>query len=845
MTRRLPVPLVALAMLLHVASVREASPAVPTITRESRGGRVTIEVLDDWLVHFEMSRKPSTGMSIPATPMVLRRTYDGPMRFTTRGAHGFATARLRVRVDAALCVHVTDLSRRPSARLTTLCPETLDRNGNVLTVAAGTSEGLYGLGEHFGAAGQANGDLTGRVVAPGTEVGNAITRFNGGATGNAQFPVLYAIGRGGRGYALFVDQVEAQTWDLTADPWRVSMACPAIRGYLIGGGEPLALRREFMALVGRPPVPPKKMFGLWVSEFGFDDWAEIEDKLRTLRANQIPVDGFVLDLQWFGGGIFRNPSTMGSLAWDPAAFPDPATHIAHLRDDEGVGLMTIEESYVDASRPELADLASRGYLPLADGTPVHFESWWGRGSMLDWTNPATADYWHDTKRQPLVDAGIVGHWTDLGEPEDFSPDAVYHGFPRLGLRTERDVHDAYNFEWVAGIARGYRRHRVAQRPFVLSRSGTAGMQRFGAAMWSGDIGSNLSSLAAHLNVQMHMSFSGVDYFGADVGGYVRAVADGDVNELYTVWLADAALLDVPVRPHTENLCNCKETAPDRVGDLASNRENLRLRYRLIPYLYSLAHRAHRYGDPVVAPLPLYHPTDPNVRGMADEKLLGPDLLVATVSTYGQSRRDVYLPAGTWIDARTAACVRSTGDFVRDVPTSAGGAFVVPLFARAGAIVPEMYVDELTMNARGARQDGSRHDELIVRVYADDDSRGRLHRFTLYEDDGETVAYLAGAVRRTAIRQRRRGNRVEIVIGAGAGRYEGAPAVRDTVIELVTCDAEPTDVALDGAPLARRRTQADFDHGGPGWYAAGDGVARIRTGPMPVERAKRFDVRGAR
>jgi alpha-glucosidase len=837
--RRLPALVAILAVLPSGAMARGA---VPTITREARAGRVTIEVLDDGLLHFEMSRTKGAGAPIPTTPMVLRRRYDGPTRFTTLGAHGFATSRLRVRVDAALCVHVTDLSRRPAARLTALCPETIDRERNVLTVSAGTSEGLYGLGEHFGAAGQANGDLAGRVVAPGVEVGNAITRFNGGATGNAQFPVLYALRHTGRGYALFVDQLEAQTWDLTTDPWRVTMAGAAIRGYLIGGDEPLALRRRFMTLVGRPPVPPKKMFGLWVSEFGFDDWAEIEDKLRTLRANQIPVDGFVLDLQWFGGGIFRNPSPMGSLSWDPAAFPDPATHIAHLRDDEGVGLMTIEEPYVDASRPELADLASRGYLPLADGTPVHFESWWGRGSMLDWTNPAAAEYWHDTKRQPLVDAGVLGHWIDLGEPEDYSPDAVYHGFPRLGLRTERDVHDAYNFEWAMGIARGYRRSRVARRPFVLSRSGTAGIQRAGAAMWSGDIGSNLSSLAAHLNVQMHMSFSGVDYFGADVGGYVRAVADGDVNELYTVWLADAALLDVPVRPHTENLCNCKETAPDRIGDLESNRENLRLRYRLIPYLYSLAHRAHRYGEPVVAPLPLHHPSDPNVRGMADEKLLGRDLLVATVSTYGQARRDVYLPAGTWIDVRSAACVRSAGELVRDVPTSAGGAFVVPLFARAGAIVPEMYVDGLTMNALGARQDGSRRDELVVRVYADDDPRGHRHRFTLYEDDGETVAYLRGAVRRTALSQRRRGSRIEITIGAGVGRFEGAPAARDAVVELVTCRAEPIDVALDGATLARRTTQADFDGGGPGWWAPGDGVARIRTGPMPVARAKRLVVR---
>ena len=92
----------------------------------------------------------------------------------------------------------------------------------------------------------------------------------------------------------------------------------------------------------------------------------------------------------------------------------------------------------------------------------------------------------------------------------------------------------------------------------------------------------MGSLATQLNVQMHMSFSGVDYFGSDVGGYFHAAPDGDPDELYTVWFADSALLDVPLRPHTENLCNCRETAPDRIGDAASNLDNLRLRYRLIP-----------------------------------------------------------------------------------------------------------------------------------------------------------------------------------------------------------------------------------------------------------------------
>jgi len=589
-----------------------------------------------------------------------------------------------------------------------------------------------------------------------------------------------------------------------------------------------------MRLVGRPPVPPRKAFGLWVSEFGFDGWAEVEDKLRTLRANHFPVDGFMLDLQWYGG-VFHPQSDMGALTFDQTRFPHPEEEIARLRTEEGVGLMLIEEPYVDESRPDFAALAARAYLARAcpGCAPVSLTSWWGSGSMLDWTNPAAGDYWHDRKRQPLIAMGILGHWTDLGEPDDFSPDARYHGFPRRGLHGDRDVHNVYSFDWLASIARGYARHHDARRPFMLSRSGTAGIQRFGAAMWSGDIGSNLKSLATHLDVQMHMAFSGIDYFGADVGGFWRSALDGDLNELYTLWFANAALLDVPLRPHTQNLCNCSETAPDRIGDVASNRENLRLRYRLIPYLYSLAHRAHRFGDPLVPPLPLAYPDDPNVRQMADEKLLGHDLLVATVSAYGTTARDVYLPAGTWIDFRTNACMWSTGEWVRDVPTRVAGLFSVPVFARAGAIVPEMTVDDETLNALGKRRSGPPRDELTVRVYAGDPSR-----FVLYEDDGQTTAYLHGAVRTTTIRQRRTNDGIAITIEPARGSYAGAPIRRDDVIELATCGANVTRVTLNGAPLVQRATEEDLDTE-PGWYAAPTGLVRMRSGKMNVGEAKRF------
>jgi hypothetical protein len=249
------------------------------------------------------------------------------------------------------------------------------------------------------------------------------------------------------------------------------------------------------------------------------------------------VDGFVLDLQWFGGVLSGSDnSRMGSLDWDLTHFPDPANRIAELNQKQGVGIITIEESYISRGLPEYTSLAEKNYLARACATcpPSYLISnpWWGQGGMLDWTNPAAGIFWHDWKREPLITAGVIGHWTDLGEPEMYDAASWYSGITDdyLLLNKHADVHNLFNLLWSQSIYEGYLRNGHTQRPFILSRSGAPGSQRYGAAMWSGDIGSNLISLTSQMNVQMHMSLSGMDYFGSDIGGFHRHIstsANGD------------------------------------------------------------------------------------------------------------------------------------------------------------------------------------------------------------------------------------------------------------------------------------------------------------------------------
>ena len=798
------------------------------------GGRYLHVVLErDDLAHFELGHADPAHpppREIHASPMVAR----APSVIHTARVTGtvIESAELKIEVDpASLCATVTDTKR--NFTLQRVCPAA-GESGSRLSITPETTRDIYGLGEQFIAAGTMDGTWAGRERTPGGPHGNAMVGFDGnshggGAVGNAQFPILYAAGAGSHAYAMFVDDTRAESWSFKRDPWTLASPAETLRWYVIAGPDLAGLRKSFMDLVGHPPVPPKKAFGLWISEYGFDDWRELEDKLRTLRAHHFPVDGFVMDLQWFGGITEKSDaSRMGSLTWDRAHFPDPEKKIAELRDQQGIGLITIEESYISRALPEHAELATRGYLARDCATcpPTYLTDnpWWGQGGMLDWSNAAGADYWHDTKRQPLIDMGIVGHWCDLGEPEMFHANSWYAGVDgEQGEHSHDSIQNLFSFLWVASVQRGYERHHVAQRPFVLSRSGAPGIERFGAAMWSGDIGSNLTTLAAHLNVQMNMSLSGIDYFGSDIGGFHREALEGDLNELYTQWFADGMMIDVPGRVHTLNLGNVRETAPDRVGDLESNLANVRRRYELVPYVYSLAHRAWLYGEPVFPPLVYAFPDDETARPIGGEKLLGRDLLAAMIAHAGDKTRDVYLPRGEWIDYATGEWHDSKGEWLRGVPALRDGRFTLPLYARAGAIIPTAFVDDAAMNALGKRTDGTRHDELRARIYAS----AAPTSFTLYEDDGETIRYQQGEVRTTEISQVEQisgaSATVTIKVAAAHGTYKGAPAARDAVLDVYVAGGGSATATLDGAPLPV--------------HDLGNGAIRIATGVLPVERDK--------
>lgn len=690
-----------------------------------------------------------------------------------------------------------------------------------LVLRAPLTDHLYGLGEQFphSELGRTVVDWKGKLRHAGAApdsfetdpkgvYGNSLTPLAGGNVANAMFPVLYMVDEGGSDALLFIDSPVDSRWDFRSVPWTAHFRTAEVSGALAWGEESLELRKRYMSWTGRPPIPPRKAFGLWVSEYGYENWDELESKATSLKEAGFPVDGFVLDLQWFGGIVTDSPdSKMGRVAFDEVNFPNPVKKISELA-ARGLGLIVIEESYISQNLPEYADLSEKGYMvksPIDPKQPLILDesTWWGLGSMLDYTNPEVGAYWHRLKRRPLIEMGIVGHWTDLGEPEVFRKKTkqsrgkqgyetpVYHNG-----KTQIQINNLFGFHWAKSIFDGFGEdgRRSGPRPFILARTGTSGIQRFGAALWSGDIGANWRSLRSHYVGQAHMSFSGIDYYGSDVGGFFREAYEGEeggIDELYTRWFAAACLTDVPLRPHTMNLGNKYETAPDRVGDVASNLKNLRLRYRLIPYLYSAAYQAWSKGDPVVSPTALSqaHATG----SFADSALLksiGPSLLARLVLEPGSEAVNCPLPPGTWYDFNSGEPLEG-GQSVERASRAQDKTLVTPIFAKAGSLIP-----------LGSAQTSEPDPAWLEVAVFPGQTPGR---FTLYHDDGKSEAYNGGDFAVTELAQSDwRGRFGRVTVGPVQGPYaKNLPSHRDVVLR-VAYPGDRLQAIVDGEAVECRK-----------------------------------------
>lgn len=493
-----------------------------------------------------------------------------------------------------------------------------------------------------------------------------------------------------------------------------------------------AIVRRFTALCGLMNLPPLWALGFQQCRYSYYPAARVREVAAKLRAEHIPCDVLYLDIHYMDG--YR------VFTWDPERFPQPAELTAALA-RQGFRVVTIVDPgvKVDGEYAVYRDgLQQDVFLRHPDGRLYVGKVWPGPAAFPDFSHPRVRQWWADA-HSALLGVGVAGIWNDMNEPADFSgekynrvtctaPDELLVNHEGLGDRygsTLARLHNCYATGMNMATHQALAAQRPAERPFVLTRAGYAGIQRH-AAVWMGDNHSWWEHLSAALPMLLNEGLSGVAFCGCDAGGFQQNAS----GELYARWMAVAALTPF-FRAHSD--LGTADHEPWSFGPavLAAVREAIETRYRLLPYLYTLFEQASQTGEPIMQPLVYRYPQDEKTHLLQDQYLLGADLLVAPILTPGVDWRAVYLPAGGWFDLWDGTFYPGGGAVLAQAPLGR-----VPLFVRAGAAIPSESVRQHT----GRQGDGN------LTVIVAPDGQGQASG-ALYSDAGQGFDYREGAYTR--------------------------------------------------------------------------------------------------
>lgn len=604
------------------------------------------------------------------------------------------------------------------------------------------------------------------------------------ATMNLNVPFLASTG----GYGLYIDNTYKGEFDLGAsDPRTFSYTAAGgeLSVYLIAGRTIPDQLTKYTWLTGRQPLPPRWALGFIQSKNRYSSEEEARSIVRTIREKDIPCDALVLDLKWF--------DRMGDISWNESLWPHHAAMVSDFL-AQGIKTILITEPYIVQPSLHFPKADTRGFL-AKDSTGHSFllEKWWSCGgacsaALLDITNPAAQQWWWSVHPPAFGDL-VAGIWTDLGEPERHPREMMHY------LGSASRIHNIYNLLWAKTIFEGFQHFRPGERVVNLTRSGFAGIQRYGVLPWSGDVARSFGGLAVQLPMLLNMGMSGIAYHNSDIGGYARMPT---TPELYIRWMQYGAFCPIARAHGAGETVNGHPTEPWKFGDEAERicRDFLRLRYRLLPYIYTLAHHNTESGVPLARPLFWEDPNDATLYNESSSYMWGESFLVSPVVKEGERSKEVRFPHGTWIDFWTDSLVQGGQTLQVAAPLDR-----MPLFVKEGSIIPlapvMKYSDERPL------------DTLTLRVYPAETGETS---YTLYEDDGKTLEYQSGRYAQTTFTAGRSGEKQSRILtlsaGSSVGEYQGKPERRRYVFEVHQIPRRPAFVECDGVRI-EAGTSPDF------------------------------------
>lgn len=543
--------------------------------------------------------------------------------------------------------------------------------------------------------------------------------------------------------------------------------------YFVLGGDADGVISGYRSLTGKAPIMPKWAMGFWQSRERYKTQEEIVSAVAEFRKRHIGLDNIVMDWSHW------EEESWGSHEFDPARFDDPKQMIDSIHAMNARFMISVwPKFYITTEHyKELDELGAMYQQAVVDSV----RDWIGPGyigSFYDAYNPEARKLFWAQMNEHYFPLGVDAWWMDASEPDILSNASIEYrkalsGPTYLGSSTR--YFNTYALMNAEAIYHGQRSVKPNQRVFLLTRSGFAGLQRYSTATWSGDIGTCWEDMEAQISAGLNFSISGIPYWTQDIGGFsvqkkFEIAREGseameewrELNARWHQW----GMFSPLYRSHGQYpFREIWHIAPESHPAFKSMVECNRLRYRLMPYIYTLASRTWFDDYTIMRPLVMDFAHDETALDIADQFLFGDALMVCPVYTYKARSREVYLPEGGWYDFFSEKPVEGGRRFVAAAPYDRS-----PLYVRAGQIIPMGRDIEYTAQ----EQDGA----LVVNVYTGADAE-----FTLYEDEGTNYDYEKGAYTRIPMSW----NEAEqcFTIYEQEGYYEGMYAERDITVRLIS------------------------------------------------------------
>ena len=553
--------------------------------------------------------------------------------------------------------------------------------------------------------------------------------------------------------------------------------------YFIGGKNVQEIISNYATITGTIPLPPVWSIGYQQCRYSYYPQNEVKRLSEKFRDKKIPADVIVLDIHYM--------EKFKIFTWDGEKFPNPEAMIKALKEkgfevvlicDPGIKELKGYETYDSGIREDV-------FIKYPDGTNYSGEVWPGWCHFPDFTAREVREWWQK-KMKVYTDLGVKGYWNDMNEIATWGnmmPDNIMFEFEGQKGTTKR-ARNIYGFQ-MARASYESTKNLTNERPFTLTRAGFAGVQRY-SALWTGDNISNDEHMLLAVRMILSLGMSGIPFAGSDIGGFVGSIE----GRLFSRWIQIAAFTPF-FRSHTVINSNSAEpwSFGEEVEEISTN--FIRLRYKLLPYLYQTFRQASIDGTPVNRSLAIDHTSDDRVysKEFENQFFFGDSVLVAPLES-NQTVRKVFLPKGDWYEFFTGEFTKGDRTFFQEV-----GYTHLPVYVKSSSIVP-MY-PEIGQHTRHIGK------TLDIHIYHGEETC----EFDYYEDDGTTFEFESGGFYSRKIKYSPASNEIEI--GSPEGTY---PSKIKTIqiwihgADVSECTINKKSVDVERRDLAFTQPISNFD-----------------------------------